>query len=106
MRLKILMFSTGLPQSSTNGGHIGNVYLHDNCLAQEDGTLVIPVELVMRWEKQIATKCSQLSEGERLSDIQQVKRYLPIVSEPFFATQRGMGPYDANIRFKKNWKEP
>ena len=46
---------------------------------QEDGSLVIPVEMVQRWERQIATPYPDLTEAERSSDIEQVKRYLPTV---------------------------
>jgi hypothetical protein len=56
-------------------------YLHDQCQRMEDGSLVIPAELVARWSAQIATSYTDLSEGERDSDREQVRRYLPIVIE-------------------------
>lgn len=54
-------------------------FVHDSCHEQEDGSLVIPVEMVRRWERQIATPYSELTEAERDSDIEQVRRYLPVV---------------------------
>ena len=56
-------------------------FVHDSCHEQEDGSLVIPVEMVQRWERQIATPYPDLTEAERSSDIEQVKRYLPTVIE-------------------------
>lgn len=56
-------------------------YLHDKCVPREDGSLVIPAGLVDRWSKQIATSYVDLSEEERESDREQVRRYLPIIME-------------------------
>lgn len=54
-------------------------FVHDSCHEQEDGSLVIPAEVVQRWERQIATPYPDLTQAERDSDIEQVKRYLPTV---------------------------
>ena len=54
-------------------------YLHDQCQRAEDGSLVIPAELAARWSTQIATPFTQLSETERESDRDQVRRYLPLI---------------------------
>lgn len=54
-------------------------YLHDQCAQGEDGALIIPAELVKRWSAQINTPYSGLSEAERESDQEQVRRYLPII---------------------------
>lgn len=56
-------------------------YLHDQCNRTSDGSLVIPAELVTRWSTQIATPFAQLSEAERESDRDQVRRYLPLIIE-------------------------
>lgn len=56
-------------------------YLHDQCERQDDGSLVIPPELVQRWELQIKTPYAKLSTDERRSDQEQVLRYLPLVVE-------------------------
>ncbi|GAB3169813.1 hypothetical protein GCM10027059_35420 [Myceligenerans halotolerans] len=54
-------------------------YVHDQCERQEDGSLVVPAELVMRWEAQIRATYGELSEREKESDQEQVHRYLPII---------------------------
>ena len=56
-------------------------YVHDSCRKEADGSLVIPAELVQRWERQITTPYSELSQDERNSDIEQVEHYLPTVIE-------------------------
>ena len=55
-------------------------YVHDHCRSLPDGSLVIPPELVKRWAALIATPYSELSEAEKDSDREQVRRYLPIVA--------------------------
>lgn len=54
-------------------------YVHDQCQPQEDGSLVLPAELVVRWETQIRTPYPELSPQEQESDREQVRRYLPTV---------------------------
>ena len=56
-------------------------YLHDQCERLPDGRLVIPAELAARWEKQIKTSYDQLSEREKDSDREQVRRVLPILEK-------------------------
>jgi hypothetical protein len=56
-------------------------YLHEKCERLPDGSLVIPSTLVSRWEEQIATPYQQLSEAEKESDREQVREYLPLISE-------------------------
>lgn len=56
-------------------------YLHDQCQRTQDGSLVIPAELVKRWAEQIKTPYAHLSETERESDRDQVRRYLPLIVE-------------------------
>jgi hypothetical protein len=56
-------------------------YLHSRCARQSDGSLVIPAELVRRWESQMATPYAELSEAEKESDREQVRRYLPLLIE-------------------------
>lgn len=51
-------------------------YLHDQCSALEDGSLVIPSHLVKRWAKQMGTPYSQLSEEEKASDREQAREYV------------------------------
>ena len=58
-------------------------YKHGKAIRQEDGALLIPVELVARWEKQIATDYADLPADEQESDKEQVERYLPIIERAF-----------------------
>ncbi|PKZ81994.1 hypothetical protein [Micrococcus luteus] len=54
-------------------------YVHDQCEQREDGSLVVPADLAARWAAQIQTPYSALSDKERESDREQVRRYLPTV---------------------------
>ncbi|MFE4693971.1 hypothetical protein ACFRH6_28490 [Streptomyces sp. NPDC056749] len=55
-------------------------YLHSRCSRQSDGSLTIPAELVLRWESQMDTPYDELSETEKESDREQVRRYLPVIT--------------------------
>jgi hypothetical protein len=56
-------------------------YVHSKCTPHgDDGALVIPAELVKRWERLIATSYSELTEKEKDSDREQVHRYLPLIA--------------------------
>lgn len=63
-------------------------YVHGQCEQRDDGALIIPADLVARWEGQIATPYAALSETEKESDRDQVRRYLPIIAEAL----QGEGP--------------
>jgi len=55
-------------------------YMHSKCVSQgDDGALLIPADLVKQWEKQIATPYSELSNEEKESDREQVRKYLPLI---------------------------
>lgn len=56
-------------------------YVHEQCTRLEDGSLVIPATQVAAWERQIATAYADLSEDERDSDRDQVRRYLPLIAD-------------------------
>lgn len=56
-------------------------YLHSKCVPDGEGSLIIPAELVRRWEAQMNTPYSELSEQEKESDREQVRRYLPLIVE-------------------------
>lgn len=58
-------------------------YLHDQCIRGDKGELIIPGELVSRWSTQINTPYEELSENERESDRDQVRRYLLIILKAF-----------------------
>ena len=54
-------------------------YLHGRCIRRYDGALLIPADLVKRWEKQIETLYSELADEEKESDREQVRKYLPLI---------------------------
>lgn len=58
-------------------------YMHAQCRPDpgEAGALVIPAELVKRWDRQAAAEFSQLTPQEQDSDREQVDRYLPFLIE-------------------------
>ncbi|KAB1646479.1 hypothetical protein F8O06_07020 [Pseudoclavibacter sp. CFCC 14310] len=55
-------------------------YLHDQCVDGPDGSLIIPADQARRWSNQMNTPYGQLSDDERESDREQVRRYLPIIA--------------------------
>lgn len=55
-------------------------YMHGKGERRADGALVIPAELVERWESQITRSYADLSEPEKESDREQVRRYLPRIA--------------------------
>ena len=61
-------------------------YLHDQCEKCDDGSLVIPADLVRRWEEQFSTPYADLSVEEQHSDQEQVLKYLPVVIEALSGT--------------------
>jgi hypothetical protein len=56
-------------------------YMHATAERQPDGSLLIPADLVARWDRQIAKPYAELSENEKESDRDQVRRYLPTIIE-------------------------
>jgi hypothetical protein len=54
-------------------------FMHGKCERRPDGSLVVPPELVEKWEHQMSTPYRVLSESEKESDREQVRRYLPLV---------------------------
>lgn len=54
-------------------------HLHDQCTELDDGSLVIPAELVRRWDRQISTPYDNLAPEEKRSDQEQVMNYLPTI---------------------------
>lgn len=64
-------------------------YLHGKCIPHgSEGALLIPAELVRKWERQIATPYAELSELEKESDREQVRKYLPIVTRAIDIVRR------------------
>ena len=58
-------------------------YLHNKCERRPDGSLLMPADLVARWERPMSTDYSDLSEEEKQSDREQVRKYLPIIASAF-----------------------
>ena len=56
-------------------------YMHDRCRRNPDGSITVPQEYVEQWERQIETPYEGLSEQEKESDRDQVRRYLPQLLE-------------------------
>ncbi|MBP2449610.1 hypothetical protein [Rhizobium leguminosarum] len=56
-------------------------YMHAKGIRQTDGSLLIPADLVAQWDRQIATPYAELSENEKESDRDQVRKYLPAIIE-------------------------
>jgi len=55
-------------------------YMHSKAERRPDGSLILPAELVERWETQISTSYTNLSDAEKESDREQVRRYLPLIA--------------------------
>lgn len=55
-------------------------YLHSRCTVGADGSLTIPADLVKSWATQMRTQYAALSDAEKESDREQVRRYLPIIT--------------------------
>ena len=57
-------------------------YMHSKCVPHGvDGALLIPGDLVKRWNQQIETPYLHLSDTEKESDREQVRKYLPLISQ-------------------------
>lgn len=56
-------------------------YVHDHGQRRADGSLVLPAELVSRWDRQIGVPFAALDDSEKDSDREQVRRYLPLIVE-------------------------
>ena len=62
-------------------------HLHEQGSKMGDGSLVLPADLIMRWERQIETIYDLLSEKEKDSDREQVIKIFPLLIEVFSGTQ-------------------
>lgn len=54
-------------------------YMHGKGVKASDGSLIIPAELAEHWERQMTTTYSDLTEEEKESDREQVRKYLPVI---------------------------
>jgi hypothetical protein len=58
-------------------------FMHGKGERKADGSLVLPPDLVSKWERLIETPYAQLTDKEKESDREQVKRYLPVVADAY-----------------------
>jgi hypothetical protein len=66
-------------------------YMHNQCIPHGDGgALLIPADLVKRWEKQIDTPYSELTDEEKESDRDQVRKYLPLIVDALSKKPEGL----------------
>lgn len=56
-------------------------YLHSVCVQNPDGSLTIPADKVERWNRQIETPYSDLTEREKESDREQVRKIFPLLKD-------------------------
>lgn len=56
-------------------------FMHDQGKRLPDGSLLLPADLVAKWDRLIDTPYSHLTDKERESDRDQVRRYLPTVTD-------------------------
>jgi hypothetical protein len=56
-------------------------YMHSKGVRQPDGSMLLSAELTDRWERQMTTPYVELSDKEKESDRQQVRKYLPLIVE-------------------------
>lgn len=54
-------------------------YLHEKGQRQSDGSVLLPADLVARWERQIDAPYDALPEEEKDSDREQVRKYFPLL---------------------------
>ena len=54
-------------------------YMHSKGTRQADGSLVIPADLVAQWDSQISRPYTELTNEEKESDREQVRKYLPVI---------------------------
>jgi len=69
-------------------------YMHGKCKSRPDGSMVVPAALVQKWERQSAAPYDTLTEAEKESDRNQVRRYIPIVLA-------ALGIDTSGLRFEK-----
>jgi hypothetical protein len=81
-------------------------YLHSRGIVdnQGEGYLCIPMGLIKRWERQIDTPYSELSEPEKESDRKESRNYLPFIENLLEQEKRRMSE-EVNKLLPKGWAE-
>lgn len=54
-------------------------YMHEKATRNPDGSLTVPADLASRWERLMETSYTELTDEERESDREQVRRYIPLI---------------------------
>lgn len=54
-------------------------YLFSKCQLHHDGAVTIPAGLVRHWRRQVETPYADLSEAEKESDRDEVRKILPLI---------------------------
>lgn len=67
-------------------------YQFSRCSANDDGSLTIPPDLVERWRRQAATPYAELSEREKESDRDEVRKILPLIERAHDEARRAARP--------------
>jgi hypothetical protein len=62
-------------------------YLFGRCYPEIDGSLMIPADLVARWQRQVATPYADLGESEKQSDRNEVAHIVPFIAAELDATR-------------------
>ncbi len=62
-----------------NGWSIWQRHVHSSGVINENGFLVLPPDLIEKWEKQITTSYRDLSEEDKEKDRAEVRRVLQII---------------------------
>jgi len=60
-------------------------YVFSRCVELDDGSMLIPADLVERWRRQIATRYDLLSEADQQKDRDEVARIAPLIEAAFRA---------------------
>lgn len=58
-------------------------WMHEQCYRKTGGSLIIPADLVTRWERQAQTAYADLTEPEKQSDRDQVMRYWHLITNRY-----------------------
>jgi len=62
-------------------------YMHSRGELQPDGSMLIPADLTLRWTSQMTTPYSALTDTEKESDREQVRKYLVHIRDAIAALE-------------------